>query len=53
MNSRRILAVVYKEWREIVRDRLFLSLAFVVPVSLLFVSAMASTLMWSTSLRGG
>ena len=31
MNRRRILAVVSKEWREIIRDRLFLALAFVVP----------------------
>ena len=37
MNSRRIFAVAYKEWREIVRDRLFLSLAFVVPVSLMLI----------------
>ena len=37
MNFRRILAVTSKEWREIVRDRLFLTLAFFVPVSLMIV----------------
>ncbi len=34
MNTTRIMAVVYKEWREIVRDRLFFTLAFVVPAAL-------------------
>ena len=31
MNIRRITAVISKEWREIIRDRLFFTLAFVVP----------------------
>lgn len=31
MNPRRVLAVARKEWREVLRDRLFFSLAFVVP----------------------
>ncbi|WP_029919713.1 ABC transporter permease [Nevskia soli] len=34
MNITRINAVAYKEWREIVRDRLFFTLAFVVPAAL-------------------
>jgi ABC-2 type transport system permease protein/ribosome-dependent ATPase len=37
MNLSRIKAVAYKEWREILRDRLFFSLAFVVPASLMLV----------------
>jgi len=37
MNLSRIVAVAYKEWREILRDRLFFSLAFVVPASLMLV----------------
>ncbi len=37
MNRRRVLALVWKEWREIVRDRLFLTLAFVVPSALMIV----------------
>jgi ABC-2 type transport system permease protein/ribosome-dependent ATPase len=37
MNRRRILALAWKEWREIVRDRLFLSLAFIVPSALMIV----------------
>jgi len=37
MNLMRIKALAYKEWREILRDRLFLSLAFVVPASLMLV----------------
>ncbi len=32
MNLRRILALMSKEWRETVRDRMFLSLAFLLPV---------------------
>lgn len=32
MSLRRIVALIAKEWRETVRDRLFLSLAFVLPV---------------------
>lgn len=35
MNHRRIAAVAWKEWREIVRDRLFFALAFVVPMMLM------------------
>jgi len=31
MNARRVIAVAYKEWREILRDRLFFTLAFVLP----------------------
>ena len=34
MSFRRTLAVVMREWREVVRDRLFFALAFVVPVSM-------------------
>lgn len=37
MNLARIAALAHKEWREIVRDRLFLALAFVVPASLMIV----------------
>ncbi|MEJ8567201.1 ABC transporter permease [Elongatibacter sediminis] len=37
MNGRRVAAVVSKEWREIVRDRLFLALAFVVPSMLMLL----------------
>lgn len=37
MNLSRVLAIAHKEWREIVRDRLFLALAFVVPASLMLV----------------
>ncbi len=37
MNLYRIQAVISKEWREIVRDRLFLSLAFVVPAMLMLL----------------
>lgn len=33
----RVQAIMYKEWREILRDRLFLALAFVVPASLMLV----------------
>ncbi len=32
MNLRRVRAVALKEWRETVRDRMFLSLAFLIPV---------------------
>lgn len=32
MNLRRVAVVAQKEWREIVRDRVFLALAFVLPV---------------------
>jgi ABC-2 type transport system permease protein/ribosome-dependent ATPase len=37
VNLSRVLAIAHKEWREIVRDRLFLALAFVVPASLMLV----------------
>lgn len=35
MNTMRVISIMSKEWREISRDRLFLALAFVVPVSLM------------------
>jgi ABC-2 type transport system permease protein/ribosome-dependent ATPase len=37
MNLQRVLALASKEWREIVRDRLFFSLAFVVPALLMLL----------------
>jgi ABC-2 type transport system permease protein/ribosome-dependent ATPase len=37
MNLNRVSALMYKEWREILRDRLFLALAFVVPISMMLV----------------
>lgn len=37
MNRKRISAVAYKEWREIVRDRLFFALAFFVPALLMLL----------------
>lgn len=37
MNLNRVRALMYKEWREILRDRLFLALAFVVPISMMLV----------------
>ena len=37
MKPQRIVAVAHKEWREVVRDRLFLVLAFVVPAGLMVV----------------
>jgi len=37
MKMRRVLAVAYKEWREIVRDRLFFALAFVVSPALMLI----------------
>ncbi len=37
MNGSRIKAIAYKEWREILRDRLFFALAFVVPAALMLV----------------
>ena len=37
MNIRRITAVISKEWREIIRDRLFFTLAFVVPTMLMLL----------------
>jgi len=37
MNLKRIAAVISKEWREIIRDRLFFALAFVVPAMLMLL----------------
>lgn len=37
MNRTRVIAVAWKEWREIVRDRLFFALAFVVPAVLMLL----------------
>ncbi len=37
MNPGRIRALAYKEWREIMRDRLFATMAFVVPIVMLLV----------------
>jgi ABC-2 type transport system permease protein/ribosome-dependent ATPase len=37
MNFQRVVAVAQKEWREIVRDKLFFSLAFIVPVVLMLM----------------
>lgn len=37
MNMKRVAAVAQKEWREIVRDKLFFSLAFIVPVVLMLM----------------
>jgi len=37
MNLRRIRVLAFKEWREILRDRLFFSLAFIVPSVLMLV----------------
>jgi len=37
MNVSRIKAIAYKEWREILRDRLFFALAFVVPAALMLI----------------
>ncbi len=37
MRLRRIVVIAQKEWREIVRDKLFLSLALVLPVMWMFV----------------
>ena len=37
MNLRRVSALAYKEWREVLRDRRFFALAFLVPPVLLFV----------------
>lgn len=37
MNGRRVIAVAHKEWREILRDRMFFTLAFVVPTALMLI----------------
>lgn len=44
MNARRIVALAYKEWREILRDRLFFTLAVVVPAALMLVFGYGLTL---------
>jgi ABC-2 type transport system permease protein len=38
MNLIRVWAVTYKEWREILRDRLFFAMAFVLPIGLFLVT---------------
>ena len=37
MNFKRIIAVAHKEWREIVRDKLFFALAFIIPTVLMLM----------------
>jgi len=37
MNINRVKILAFKEWREILRDRLFFSLAFVAPISMMLV----------------
>lgn len=37
MKLSRVWAIAYKEWREIVRDRLFFALAFIVPLVLMLI----------------
>ncbi len=37
MKAARVIALARKEWREIVRDRIFLALAFLLPTLLMFV----------------
>jgi ABC-2 type transport system permease protein len=37
MNLQRIMAVAHKEWREIVRDKLFFALAFIIPTVLMLM----------------
>jgi ABC-2 type transport system permease protein/ribosome-dependent ATPase len=44
MKVRRIIALARKEWREILRDRLFFTLAFVVPASLMLIFGYGLTL---------
>ena len=44
MNLKRIVALAWKEWREIVRDRLFFALAFIVPPMLMLVFGFGLTL---------
>lgn len=44
MNATRVAAMAQKEWREIVRDRLFFALAFVVPVVLMLLLGFGLTL---------
>ncbi len=42
MNPKRILAVATRETKELLRDRLFFSLAFIVPVTLMVKIGRAS-----------
>lgn len=44
MKLQRIIALAWKEWREIVRDRLFFSLAFIVPTMLMLLFGFGLTL---------
>ena len=44
MNGRRIVSLAWKEWREIVRDRLFFALAFFVPTLLMVLFGFGLTL---------
>ncbi|RTL30537.1 MAG: ABC transporter permease, partial [Rhodocyclaceae bacterium] len=44
MNGQRIVALAWKEWREIIRDRLFFALAFVVPAMLMLLFGYGLTL---------
>ena len=44
MKFRRVAAVAHKEWREVVRDRLFFTLAFVVPAFLMLLLGHGLTL---------
>lgn len=44
MNMRRITALAAKEWREILRDRIFFSLAFIVPLVWMLVFGYGLTL---------
>ncbi len=37
MNLQRVIAVAHKEWREIVRDKLFFALAFIIPTVLMLM----------------
>lgn len=43
MNLRRVAVVAMKEWREIVRDPVFLALAFALPVSWIFIFGFTMT----------
>lgn len=44
MNWHRIIAVSHKEWREIIRDKVFFALAFLVPVSMMILLGYGLTL---------
>jgi ABC-2 type transport system permease protein/ribosome-dependent ATPase len=43
MNPKRLIAVAYKEWREILRDRIFFLLAFILPIVLMLVFGYGTT----------